>query len=223
MKISGGEKEDGIVIGNTYNKYGSQNPVVQWIMNGFNNSLSNLIGKAAPKTIHEIGCGEGYWVIRWNHQGIDACGSDFSSQVIELARENSLEAELPPNTFQQLSIYDVNSDNDSADLIVCCEVLEHLEFPEQGLQALQHIVEQYVILSVPREPIWRVLNMFRGKYFSELGNTPGHIQHWTHSGFVKLVTKYFDIMEVKSPFPWTMILCRVKNKQEYLHDQSFVY
>ncbi|MCU7800946.1 MAG: class I SAM-dependent methyltransferase [gamma proteobacterium symbiont of Lucinoma myriamae] len=214
MKISGGEKEDGIVIGNTYDKYGSQNPVVQWLMNGFNNSLSDLIAKAAPKTVHEIGCGEGYWVIRWNHQGIDARGSDFSSQVIELARENALADKLSPNTFQQLSIYDVNSDNDSAELIVCCEVLEHLEFPEKGLQALQHIVKQYVILSVPREPIWRALNIMRGKYLSKLGNTPGHVQHWTHSSFMKLVTKYFDIIEIKTPLPWTMVLCQIRDKQE---------
>ena len=64
-------------------------------MNGFNGTLSELVEKTAPKTIHEIGCGEGYWVMQWNRQGIDARGSDFSSQVIELARENAIENNLP--------------------------------------------------------------------------------------------------------------------------------
>ena len=210
MKIAGGISEDGIVVGNAYDKYGSQNPIVRWMMNGFNDTLSELVVKASSKTIHEIGCGEGYWVMQWNQQGIDARGSDFSSTVIELARENAVDNGIDPDVYKQRSIYDVDSDKDSAELIVCCEVMEHLEHPEDGLQALQRIVKNHVILSVPREPIWCALNMARGKYISKLGNTPGHIQHWSRSGFVKLVSQYFDIIEVKSPFPWTMLLARVK-------------
>ncbi len=210
MKISGGLKEDGVVIGNAYDKYGSQNPIVRGIMNGFNNSLIDLVTKAAPKKIHEVGCGEGYWVMRWNHQNFEARGSDFSSQIIELARKNALEDNLSPSIFQQRSIYDVNSDHDSADLIVCCEVLEHLEYPEGGLQALQKVVEKHLILSVPREPVWRLFNIVRGKYLTNLGNTPGHIQHWSRSGFIKMVSNYYDIICVKTPLPWTMLLCRVK-------------
>ncbi|MGB5644689.1 MAG: class I SAM-dependent methyltransferase, partial [Gammaproteobacteria bacterium] len=181
MKISGGVKEDGIVVGNAYDKYGSTNPIVRRIMSGFNDSLSELVEKAAPDNIHEIGCGEGYWVVQWNHQGINARGSDFSSQVIELACRNATEEKLSPGIFQQRSIYDVKAPNDTADLIVCCEVMEHLEYPEDGLQALQKIVDKHLILSVPREPVWRILNIARGKYLSNLGNTPGHIQHWSRS------------------------------------------
>jgi 2-polyprenyl-3-methyl-5-hydroxy-6-metoxy-1,4-benzoquinol methylase len=210
MKISGGIKEEGIVVGNAYDKYGSRNPIVRWIMSGFYDTLSELVAKAAPKTIHEIGCGEGYWVMQWNIEGIDARGSDFSAQVIDLARENAIDNGLPLDLYEQRNIYDVEIGKDSAELIVCCEVLEHLEHPEDGLLALQRIAEKYVVVSVPREPIWCGLNMVRGKYLSKLGNTPGHIQHWSSSDFVNLVSKYFNVVEVKKPLPWTMILCRVK-------------
>ena len=107
MKISGGLKEDGIVIGNAYDKYGSKNPIVRWIMSGFHDTLSQLFSKADPKTVHEVGCGEGYWVMQWNEQGIDARGSDFSSQVIGLAQKNALENGLSPDVYAQRSIYDV--------------------------------------------------------------------------------------------------------------------
>ncbi|MGB5278622.1 MAG: methyltransferase type 11, partial [Gammaproteobacteria bacterium] len=117
---------------------------------------------------------------------------------------------LSPDIFQQRSIYDIKAQTDTADLIVCCEVMEHLEYPEDGLQALQKIVDKHLILSVPREPVWRILNIARGKYLSNLGNTPGHIQHWSRSGFVKLVSNYFDIIEIRTPIPWTMLLCRKK-------------
>src|SRR3546814_15329572 len=73
------------------------------------------------------------------------------------------------------------------------------------------ILEKYLIISVPREPIWCALNIMRGKYLRSFGNTPGHIQHWSQKGFVRLISKYFDIVEIKKPFPWTMLLCRPKD------------
>lgn len=208
IKIAGGAKEDGIVIGNTFDKYGSNNPVVKWMMNGFERALSGLIAQARPASIHEIGCGEGYWVLRWNEQGIAARGCDFSAAVIDIARENSQSRGLPPTLFRPRSIYDLCAGDDSADLVVCCEVLEHLENPEAGLKALQGVVERYLIISVPREPLWCALNLARGKYLSRWGNTPGHLQHWSEKGFIELVSRYFEVVEVRRPLPWTMLLCR---------------
>ncbi|MCY1499424.1 Ubiquinone biosynthesis O-methyltransferase [compost metagenome] len=210
MRISGGLKEDGIVVGNAYDKYNSKNPIVRKIMAGFDNSLSELVAKAQPTSIHEVGCGEGYWVMRWREQGLNARGSDFSTQAIDIARANATERNLPSSVFEARSIYDIERGRDSADLVVCCEVMEHLEHPEQGLQALQRIVGRHLILSVPREPIWCALNLARGKYIGDFGNTPGHIQHWSQKGFISLVSRYFDVIEVKSPLPWTMLLCKPK-------------
>ena len=78
MKISNGLSEDGVIVGNAYDKYGSSNPVVQHIMRGFDAALTQLVRRAAPSSIHEIGCGEGYWVLRWLKEGLIASGSDFS-------------------------------------------------------------------------------------------------------------------------------------------------
>lgn len=208
IRISGGAKEDGIVVGNVYDKYSSRNPIVKWMMNGFKSDLSALVARASPQSIHEIGCGEGYWVLRWNEQGLRARGCDISKQVIETARENANGRGLPSSLLKSCSIYDLDAKKDSADLVVCCEVIEHLKNPVAGLQALQRVVERYLIVSVPREPIWSALNLARCKYVSRCGNTPGHIQHWSKSSFIQLVSKYFEVVEVRSPLPWTMLLCR---------------
>lgn len=208
IKIAGGAKQDGVVIGNAYDKYGSKNPVVKWMMNGFASALSDLIARAEPESIHEIGCGEGYWVLRWSEQGLNARGCDFSREVIEIARENAINRGLETSLFKSRSIYDLDVTQDSADLVVCCEVLEHLENPEAGLQALQRVTKRRLIVSVPQEPLWCALNLARGKYITRWGNTPGHIQHWSRSDFVKLVSKYFEVIEVRSPLPWTMLFCR---------------
>ncbi|MDE1164221.1 MAG: class I SAM-dependent methyltransferase [Pseudomonas sp.] len=210
IKISGGEQEDGIVVGNTYDKYGARNPIVKWIMNGFESALSELVSQASPSSIHEVGCGEGYWVLQWTDKGLSARGCDFSSQVIEMARENSAQRGLSDTLFEVRSVYDLQAPRDCAELIVCCEVLEHLEDPELALAALQRVVTKNLIISVPREPLWCALNLARGKYVFSGGNTPGHIQHWSKAAFVRLVSKYFDVQVVKSPLPWTMLLCRLK-------------
>ncbi len=210
MKISSGATEDGVVIGNVYDKYGSKNPIVKWMMDGFGAALSEFVLLAAPKSIHEVGCGEGYWVLRWSKEGFEARGSDFSSQVIDIARANAAARGLAATQFRARSIYDLERGSDNADLVVCCEVLEHLEDPEAGLLALRKVVDRHLILSVPQEPLWCALNLARGKYIARGGNTPGHIQHWSTRGFIVLVSRYFEVVAMKKPLPWTMLLCRAE-------------
>ncbi|WP_245265080.1 class I SAM-dependent methyltransferase [Mesorhizobium opportunistum] len=180
---------------------------------GFDGALSNLVTKVSPATIHEVGCGEGYWVMRWLGQAIDARGTDFSTQVIGMAKEDADGRGMDPDRFEVRSIYEVMPERDSADLVVCCEVMEHLEEPQKALQALQRIARSDLILSVPREPLWRMLNLARGKYVSALGNTPGHLQHWSQRGFVSLVSQFFEVVEVLSPLPWTMLHCKPKKRR----------
>src|SRR5688572_3432463 len=105
-------------------------------------------------------------------------GTDFSAAMIELAA-----SKFPAIDFRQRSIYDLKTDEDAADLVVCCEVLEHVEEPRLALERLAGISGQYCLLSVPREPLWRALNCLRGSYLRQLGNTPGHIQHWSRAEF----------------------------------------
>ena len=208
MKITGGTTERGVVVCNVYDKYASRNPLVRRIMRGFAGALDELVARAGARAIHEVGCGEGYWVLRWNDRGIDARGSDFSEEAIRLARLNAAERGLDASRFAVRSIYELDAARDAAELVVCCEVLEHLERPEEALRALQRVARGHLILSVPREPVWRLLNMARGKYLADLGNTPGHVHHWSTAGFLRLVRGYFDVVEVRTPLPWTMALCR---------------
>jgi 2-polyprenyl-3-methyl-5-hydroxy-6-metoxy-1,4-benzoquinol methylase len=208
VRVAGGICDKGVVAGNTYDKYGSKNPLVRMLMRGFEQALVDFVDRAEPGSIHEVGCGEGYWVMRWRQEGLDARGSDVSHCAIDLARQNALRQSQPPGMFRVASIYDLEDDTDGAELIVCCEVLEHVELPEDALAALQGIVRKNLIVSVPREPLWRLMNLARGKYVSALGNTPGHVQHWSRPGITRLIAQFFDIVAVRSPLPWTILLCR---------------
>ena len=167
-------------------------------MRGFETELQSLVKASGESFLHEIGCGEGYWTIQWARQGLTVRGSDFSEIAISLARENA-DRQGVNVPFSVKSIYDLDSTTDGAPLLVCCEVLEHLENPHGALEKLRVAAQRYVIVSVPREPIWGILNMARGKYWRSLGNTPGHLQRWNRRQFTSLVSEFFEIVGSARP------------------------
>jgi len=201
--------EDGVVAGNLFDKYGSRSPIVRFLMKNFIVSFKALVSGTGAGEVHEIGCGEGHLSIILAGQKKKVRASDFSKQVILKARENAVENNVDIE-FKSSSIYDLTPEKDAAELIVCCECLEHLEHPEKALDILSRLADPYLIISVPREPLWSLLNMMRFKYVSRLGNTPGHIQHWSKRSFLKLLSSYFVIVETRTPTPWSMALCRRK-------------
>jgi len=167
-----------------------------------------ILDSGRPLAVFSVPASGHDWLypFRWQQEGKRVRGTDFSNAVIRIAQNNAIELGLTPKLFEQRSIYELTAEQDSAELVVCCEVLEHLEQPADALNILTSIVEKYAIFSVPREPLWSVLNMARGKYLSDLGNTPGHVQRWSKGEFIKLVSRYFEVREVRTPMPWTMLL-----------------
>lgn len=195
------------VAGNYYDKYGSQNPIARALMNGFFGAFDELSGKTTAKTAFEVGCGEGELSLRLLGRGVDVRGCDLEAQSVAEANARAL-AHGHGERFAVRSIYDLADGEIAADLIVCCEVLEHLPDPRGGLERLAAQRAEHFLMSVPREPIWRALNCARGKYLADFGNTPGHLQHWSRKGFLDFVGSAFEIIEVRTPLPWTMVLAR---------------
>ena len=198
-------KEHGIPVGNVYDKYHTRNPIARYLVGNFLSNVLELVRQTGARDIHEVGCGEGHLSQRIAGLPVDRVrGSDMSEQMIALARTENQRANV---SFEVKDVYRLD-ETDAAELIVCCEVLEHLDDPRRALERLSALAGKCCILSVPREPMWRCLNMLRGKYIGDLGNTPGHIQHWSRAGFRTLIGDYFDLVEVRSPVPWTIALCR---------------
>jgi 2-polyprenyl-3-methyl-5-hydroxy-6-metoxy-1,4-benzoquinol methylase len=132
----------------------------------------------------------------------------LSSQAIAAAKRRAREQGLPLS-FRTADLYQLSAPSDAAELVLCCEVLEHLPDPERALERLCTLARPHLVVSVPREPLWRVLNVARGQYWGDLGNTPGHLQHWSQRSFLALLRRHVEIVELRTPLPWTMALCRV--------------
>jgi len=191
--------------GNFFDKYNSSNPIVQRLMRGFFSSIENILRGIDFKSVLEAGCGEGRisdFLYR-NRQDIQLDAFDISEKVIEQAKKD-----YPYIHFSTGSIYDIKSPDNSYDLVVASEVLEHLEDPEKAMKELLRVSKRYVLATVPHEPIWRILNLCRGKYWKDLGNTPGHIQHWSTQAFIK-EWKNMDVGKMigkELPLPWIVVL-----------------
>jgi 2-polyprenyl-3-methyl-5-hydroxy-6-metoxy-1,4-benzoquinol methylase len=178
---------------------------------GFIGQLLELAEQTGAREVHEVGCGEGELARRLAARGLRVRGTDAAPEVIKEARSRA-EAAGVPVEFRAASVEELEPARDSAELIVCCEVLEHLTEPVAALDRLATLARPWLLVSVPREPLWRGLNLARLKYVGELGNTPGHLGHWSKRQFVDLLTERVEVVEVRSPLPWTMALCRADRR-----------
>jgi SAM-dependent methyltransferase len=202
--------------GNVYDKYGTSNPVARRLMAGFLGRLDRLVQRTGASEAHEVGCGEGELAIRLARTGLRVRGSDAQPAVLEEARRRAGAAGVEID-FEAKPVEGLDSGRDAAELVVCCEVLEHLEDPGRALDVLAGLARPWLIASVPREPLWRALNLARLAYVADLGNTPGHLHHWSKREFVRFLTRRFEVVEVMTPVPWTMALCHAPGTADARH------
>ena len=200
--------DDGVVTGNTYDKYGSTNPVVRRLMSSFERTLDELMARAEPQSLLDVGCGEGVLVHRWAQSlpGRRVVGIDLQEESIQAGWS---QRQAPNLEYRTMPAEDLPFAADEFDLATAIEVLEHVPDPEHTLAEMARCAERHLLVSVPREPLWRMLNMARGAYLSQLGNTPGHLNHWSRRSFARLLAQHGEVVELRSPFPWTMLLVRL--------------
>jgi SAM-dependent methyltransferase len=195
-----------VPTGNTYDKYATTNPLERRMMQGFMAALDAMLEGLAPRRILEIGVGEGHVTERVRERFPDATivGVDLPDE--ELAgdwRAAGLACLFGDATHLPVP-------DDAVDLVLAMEVLEHIPGPDAALAELARVCSSTLVASVPFEPIWRLGNIVRRRYVRQLGNTPGHVNHWTRGSFRRFVATRFDLDVVVSPLPWTMVRARTR-------------
>lgn len=199
---------DGTVTGNTYDKYGSSNPVVRRLMAAFHRDLDSLWHLAQPTSILDVGCGEGVLTHEWAKRLGDGriVGIDLDDPVLREHWQTRRRANLD---YQVMRAENLPFADGEFDMAAAIEVLEHVPDPAATLAEMQRCARRWLLVSVPREPLWRATNVARGAYWRSLGNTPGHVNHWSSGDFKRFVSRYGELVELRQPFPWTMCLVRV--------------
>lgn len=196
----------GIVIGNTTPKYTAKNPAIRKLTERWVANLERVFDrvardpKGAPKRALEVGCGEGVIADKLQRRWAEVVALDLPDAGLRAEWR-----QYPGPRFLHGNAHALPFEDNQFDLVVAVEVLEHLDDPVQGLREIARVGTRHVVLSVPREPIFRSCNLIAGRYVKDLGNTPGHLNHWSKAGFVKFVATVADVREVTSPFPWTTV------------------
>ncbi|MDP3733279.1 MAG: class I SAM-dependent methyltransferase, partial [Candidatus Daviesbacteria bacterium] len=171
------------------------------------NFYSSLISLAKPlkaETILDAGCGEGFTMDKLSENGIGKKieGVEYSKDAMAFGKKL-----FPHLIIKQGSVYDLPYKDNSFDLIICTEVLEHLEEPTKALREILRVSKKYLIVSVPNEPLFMLSNFLRGKNLLRLGNDKGHINHWTPLSLKRYLTQNkVKVKKIHLPFPWITIL-----------------
>ena len=200
-------------FGHKYTEEG-QGKIGRKLLDGYFTSVESLVkqsgitGTGKIQAI-EIGCGEGFSTQRLRDMlpaNVQLQASEFVADLVPKAQ-----ALNPTVPIIEESIYETTHADNSFDLVFLLEVLEHLDYPNQALAELARILKPggYLVLGVPREPLWCALNMARGKYLAHFGNTPGHLNHWSTFALKRFVRRHFGpVLAQRTPLPWTQVLAQ---------------
>ena len=185
-------------------KHTNKNPIQKFLINNFYSSLISFAKPLKAETILDAGCGEGFTMDKLLKSGVGKKieGIEYSKDAISFGRKL-----FPKLTFREGSVYELPYKNNSFDLVICTEVLEHLEEPAKALTEMLRVSKKYLIISVPNEPFFMLSNFLRGKNLLRFGNDEGHINHWNSLSLKMYLEKNgLKIKKTKFPFPWTTIL-----------------
>jgi len=197
----------GVVIGNHTHKYSARNPAIRLLTERWVANLDRVFAqvdrdRSGPlvRQALEVGCGEGVIAARMHHRWGQVVALDLPDAGL---RTDWRGVDGP--RFLHANAHQLPFADHRFDVVVAAEVLEHLPDPAKGLEEIARVGRRHLVLSVPREPVFRGCNLAAGRYVRELGNTPGHLNHWSKRGFVRLVSQVAEVRAVTSPFPWTTI------------------
>ena len=186
-------------------KYEKEGRIGSLLVDSFYSSVAALLAPrlGGARTLLEVGCGAGYSTERLAPlapAGCEFLACDVGSSLVSAAKVRN-----PGVSLSRQSVYSLALPDKSVDVVVMLEVMEHLDEPARALAELDRVAKRHVIVSTPREPIWRALNFMRGKYMRDLGNTPGHLQHWSSRGLQRFMRTRFDVQDMRQPLPWTIL------------------
>ena len=149
---------ESVPTGNTYDKYGSTNPVVRRLMANFHGTLDELWDKAAPESVLDVGCGEGVLTYEWAERLGDRriVGIDLDDPKLRAEWDKRRRPNLEYRAEEATSLSFADNEFDMATAI---EVLEHVPDPSATLAEMARVAKRWLLVSVPREPLWRMLNI----------------------------------------------------------------
>lgn len=208
----GNKVSNGMKIGKSFRKstnfekHTTKNPVGKLFLNNFLNTVVKTIKPLNIDSVLDVGCGEGFTLHRLIKEKI---GKEFEGVEADEAAIKLGKKLYPRLEIKKGDIYKLPYKSNAFDLVVCTEVLEHLENPKKAYRELIRVSKKYILISVPNEPFFTWQRIARLQNILHLGAHPEHIQHWTIPAFTKFVkVRGVKLITRKFPIPWTMVVLK---------------
>jgi SAM-dependent methyltransferase len=198
--------------GNSFDKHKVAG-VQGWMVERFTRCQMGLVDEIPVTTLLDIGCGDGKLTahIVDRNPGLSAIAVDDDDPSLSASWQ---QLSGPRLNFQVADAYHLPFPDNSFGMVSAFEVLEHLEDPHRALREIRRVCRGWLVATVPREPWWRMGNVANRRYVRQLGNTPGHVQHWTRSGFRRLLEPHGRVDELRGSTMWSLARVRLNDHVE---------
>lgn len=187
-------------------KYQNPNPLQRWFIARFLSTVADLLQGQPFRHVLDVGCAEGFvsaYLAKRDLEGAVFVGVDVDRASLLRGRQLFAPMHRGVGDVQTLPFPD-----ETFDLVLCSEVLEHLSTPEVALRELKRVSRDALLLSVPHEPWFRMMNALRGRHLRRWGNDPEHVQQWRSKQFTEFVAQELNVVRQASSLPWSLVLCR---------------
>jgi ubiquinone/menaquinone biosynthesis C-methylase UbiE len=188
-------------------EYNNRNLISRKLFDNFFEKISLIVKEFEYGTrVLEVGCGAGESSSRIVKMldGRYFEASDVDTRYIEKINTMGLQYKVSVE-----SVFNLKRKDKEFDYVILLEVLEHLDNYEDAMKELVRVAKRGVVISVPNEPLWSILNCMRFRYLKDFGNTPGHINKFSKKSLTHLLEKYGKIKNVFTPLPWIIIECEL--------------
>lgn len=182
------------------------NPLTRGVTKNFIDDFLEEIKTLKIGSLLDVGCGTGYITKKLKVNPSISIGCDLDISRIKLAREY-IGPDVPLVVANAVKLPFKSS---IFDMVTAMELLEHVPNAEALLREIKRVSKDYVLITVPNEPLFRLANFFRGKNIKRLGNPEDHIHHFNRKSLEFLLAKHFSEVKIKvNSFFWLMAICHI--------------
>ena len=143
-------------------------------------SIDSYVTKKTSGKVLDVGCAYGFMLEKFP-DSFDKFGVDVSEYAIRVAKKR-----LPSIAFTVSNIEDeLPFQEETFDIVICNDVLEHLENPAVALKNIKRVLKKGGILYINTPN----LNLFRKKFLGYADKMEHHISLFIHNDLLDLLEK----------------------------------